>query len=122
MLHLVLVGTLGLRIRIAGARPGRGRSRPAAHVAAAVAVAVLAAWTYACAAPVRLAASVLALFVPVSAGAFLLHPDMAPFVWPADPSRDAAAPVPAGAPPIVMVVFNQFPVSSLMRPDGAVDA
>ena len=121
VLHLVLVGTL------ASAFASQALARVlsiglAAHVAAVVAVAVLAAWAYARAAPARLAVSVLGLFVPVSAGTFLLHPDMAPFVWPTDPSRDAAAPVPAGAPPIVMVVFDQFPVSSLMRPDGAIDA
>ncbi len=120
VLHVVLVGALVAAL--ASEALARVSSMSvAAHVAGAVAVGVLAAWAYARAAPARLAVSMLGLSVPVSAAVFLLHPDMAPFVWPHDPSRDAAALVPAGAPPIVMVVFDQFPVSSLMLPDGAVD-
>ena len=94
----------------------------AAHVTVAVAGAVLGAWAYERGAPARMVASVLVVFVPVSAGAFLLHPDMAPFQRPTDASRDAAARVPSGAPPVVVVVFDQLPVSSLMLPDGAIDA
>ena len=93
----------------------------AAHLTAALAGAVLVGWTYARASPARLVTAVLGLLVPLSAGAFLLHPDMAPFVRPSDASHDAAARIPAGAPPIVVVVFDQLPVSSLMRPDGAID-
>jgi hypothetical protein len=121
ILHLIIVGALGgvfasqvlARVSSVGL---------AAHLTAAVAGAVLVGWTYARASPARLMASVLVLLVPVSAAAFLLHPEMAPFVRPSDASRNAAVRVPTGAPPIVIVVFDQLPVASLMRPDGAIDA
>jgi hypothetical protein len=120
-LHLLLVGALAAAIasQVLGRLSSVGL---AAHVTVAAATAVLSAWTYERAAPARLAVSVLGLAVPVSAAVFLLHPEMTPFVRPTDPTRGAAAEVPAGAPPIVVVVFDQLPVSSLMRPDGAIDA
>jgi hypothetical protein len=119
-LHLALVGALVCAL--ASQLLTRLRTlEPELHVALALAAAAVAVWMYARAAPVRLAASLLGLAVPVTGGAFLLHPDMAPFVRPTDPTRDASAVVPADAPPIVMVVFDQLPVTSLMRPDGSLD-
>jgi Sulfatase len=120
ILHLALVGAL------AGALASQLLARLATlglapHFLVTLTAAAAAAWMYARAAPVRLAISLLTLAVPVSAGAFLLHPDMTPFVRPTDPTRDAAVVVPPDAPPIVMVVFDQLPVTSLMRPDGSLD-
>jgi arylsulfatase A-like enzyme len=120
ILHLALVGTLVgvFTSQVLAALSSVGL---ATHVTAAVAGAVLSVWTYARVPPARMVASSLALLVPISAGAFLLHPDMAPFVRPVDASRDAAAAIPPGAPPVVIVVFDQLPLSSLMLPDGTVD-
>ena len=120
ILHLALVGAL------AGALASQLLARLVTlaltpHLVVTLTAAAAAAWMYARAAPVRLAMSLLALAVPVSAGAFLLHPEMTPFVRPTDPTRDAAVAVPPDAPPIVMVVFDQLPVTSLMRPDGSLD-
>jgi sulfatase-like protein len=120
IVHLALVGAL------AGALASQLLARLVGleltpHLIVTVAGGAAAAWMYARAAPVRLATSLLAVVVPVSAGAFLLHPDMTPFVRPTDPTRDAAVAVPSDSPPIVMVVFDQLPVTSLMRPDGALD-
>jgi arylsulfatase A-like enzyme len=121
VLHLLLVGTLvcafASQVLARVSSPG-----VAAHVALAVATGTLAVWVYARTAPVRLVLAVLGVLVPVSAGAFLLDPAMRPLVRPNDRSRNAAVPVPRGAPPIVIVVFDQLPVTSLMGPDGTIDA
>jgi len=94
----------------------------APHVVLAIAAGAAGAWGYARSAGVRWSFSVMALSAPVFAAMFLFHPSMAPFVRPVDRTRTVASAVPAGAPPIVMVVFDQLPLASLLRPDGAMDA
>jgi hypothetical protein len=120
MLHVAVVGALGgaLASQVLARVPSLGLTL---HIAAMAVAGLAAGWMYVRAAPVRLAASILGLLAPVSAAVFLLHPDLKPITQPADPSSDSAVPVPAGAPPIVLVVFDQLPVSSLMRPDGTLD-
>ena len=91
------------------------------HVATAIGAGALIGWAYWESAPLRWCASVLVAAVPVFAALFLLHPEMEAFVRPLDRTTRLAAAVPPGSPPIVMVVFDQLPLSSLLRPDGTLD-
>ena len=92
------------------------------QLALAAASGVAAAWAYAVARPARLFLTVLSPAVLVFPAVLLLHPDMAPFVrLEPTASRPAAQPA-ADAPPIVMVVFDQLPLSSLMTESGGIDA
>lgn len=120
-LHVALVATLvgALASQILGSRPGIDLLP---HVSMSVAAGVLSAWFYTHSASARSFVSLVSAGIPLFAALFLLHPDMAPFVRPLDRTRGSAGPVPARAPPVVMVVFDQLPLSSLMRPDGAIDA
>jgi hypothetical protein len=92
------------------------------HVGVAVAIGSAGAWIYARSTGIRWCASALLLAVPVFGAMFLMDPAMQAFVDPLDRTTRLAAKVPAGAPPIVMVVFDQLPVSSLLAPNGAIDA
>jgi hypothetical protein len=92
------------------------------HVFVSAALGGLGAWGYASSPGLRWCASVLTLAVPVFGAMFLMHPSMEAFVNPLDRTTRLAAKVPAGSPPIVMVVFDQLPMSSLLAPDGAIDA
>ena len=92
------------------------------HVATAIGAGALVAWAYWESAALRWCASMLVAAVPVFAAMFLLHPEMEAFVRPLDRTTRLAATVPPGSPPIVMVVFDQLPLSSLLRPDGTIDA
>jgi hypothetical protein len=91
------------------------------HVFVSVALGGLVAWGYAQSAALRWCSSLLVGTVPVFAAMFLLHPKMEAFVRPLDRTTRLAASVPQGAPPIVMVVFDQLPLSSLLAPDGSID-
>ncbi len=104
-LHLVSVGVLAAVIALE-LLPLDGAGL--VGLAAALALGAAAAATYARAAAVRAALTILAPLPLVLIGVFLLF-------------SDAAA---GGAPkaPIVMVVFDEFPVHSLMGADGRIDA
>ena len=117
----VVVGALCGTIALAAIRAwGDWSGPPTLGVAAAVAGA--AGYAYVRTAPVRLFATFLspaALVVPV---VFLLNPAIAPLLSPPETERDAIA----GAtfettPPVVVVVFDQLPLASLLDRDGAID-
>ena len=81
-----------------------------------------AAWAYTAARPARLFLTVLSPAVLVFPAVLLLHPDMTAFVRPSAGATRAAAPVDPDLPPIVMVVFDQLPLASLMTEAGGIDA
>lgn len=92
------------------------------HGAVVLALGAGAAWAYAAAPPVRLFMTVLSPSVLVFPALFLLHPAIAALVRPDDPTADAAAPAVGDAPaPVVFVVFDQLPVTSLMDTAGDID-
>ncbi len=90
------------------------------HFAFAAATGIVGTWLYASVAPVRTFVTYLGPSVLVFPAWFVLHPLMRPFVWPSAAEQKAAT-VPAGAPPIVMVVFDQLPLTSLLSESGGID-
>lgn len=64
---------------------------------------------------------VAALVAPVVALMFLFMTPAHRVVFPAS-AQAQTVDVPAGAPPIVLVIFDEFPVASLLDADGDVDA
>ncbi len=52
---------------------------------------------------------------------FLLHPSMAEFVRPSTKERQPPAALAGPRPPIVVVIFDQLPLTSLMSADGGLD-
>jgi hypothetical protein len=119
--HLAAVATLVAAI---AAQPlAQYAELPAVwHYATAAAIGIAGAWLYASAAPTRLFVSVLSPAVAVFPAVLLLHPDMAAFVRPSDRTRQVAGTIPGTPPPIVMIVFDQLPLTSLMTADGRIDA
>ncbi len=117
----VVVGALSGTIALAAIRAwGDWSGPPTLGVAAAVAVA--AGYAYVRAAPVRLFATLLSPAALVVPAVFLLNPAIAPLLSPPETERDAIA----GAtfkttPPVVVVVFDQLPLASLLDRDGAID-
>jgi hypothetical protein len=95
---------------------------PVWHYAAAAAIGIGAAILYMRWAPLRLFVTVLTPAIVVFPAILLLHPDMATFVRPDGRTAKAAGRIPADAPPIVMVVFDQLPLTSLMNERGEIDA
>lgn len=117
----VAVGTLTGAIALAAVRAwGDLGSEPTLAVAAVVAVA--AGYAYVRVAPVRLFATFLsaaALIVPV---AFLINPAIAPLLASPEEDRDAIEGVTFDTtPPVVVVVFDQLPLASLLDRDGTID-
>ena len=91
------------------------------HLALVLSVGGLFSLLYERLAGLRWCCGVLVLAAPAFALLFLLHPSMEPFVRPNDPTAAVHARVPDNAPPIVVVVFDQLPLSSLLGRDGTVD-
>jgi arylsulfatase A-like enzyme len=91
------------------------------HFALAAAGGILGTWLYSAALPARTFVTYLSPSVVIFPALFLLHPSMRPFVRSADGTGLPAATVPPGAPPIVMVVFDQLPLTSLLSPSGGID-
>jgi hypothetical protein len=116
-LHLACVGALAAVIALE-LLPLDGAGLVALAVAGALGVAAAAA--YARAAAVRAAVTILAPLPLVLLGVFLLLSDVSPIVL--DRAADANAAGGAPTAPIVMVVFDEFPVHSLMAADGRIDA
>ena len=52
---------------------------------------------------------------------FLLHPAMRPFVHLTDPTLRSGAEI-SGDTPVVFLIFDQLPLSSLLDPTGSIDA
>jgi arylsulfatase A-like enzyme len=91
------------------------------HFALAAAAGIVGTWLYVTIPPIRTFVTYLGPSVAVFPALFLLHPSMRAFVRPVDASRQAAASIPPGSPPIVMVVFDQLPLTSLLSASGGID-
>lgn len=90
-------------------------------IALALAAGAAFAVVYRRSANVRGVLRVAALVAPVVALMFLFTTPANRVVFP-ESAQAQAVTVPAGAPPIVLVVFDEFPVASLLDADGNVDA
>ena len=67
--------------------------------------------------------TVLGPSVVIFPAILVFHPSMAPFLHPdRDQTEEAAVSVGGTPPPIVMVIFDQLPLTSLMASDGTLDA
>lgn len=117
----VAVGTLAGAIALAAVRAwGDLGGEPTLAVAAVVAVA--AGYAYVRAAPVRLFATFLSAAALVVPAAFLFNPAIAPLLASPEEDRDAIEGVTFDTtPPVVLVVFDQLPLASLLDRDGAID-
>lgn len=91
-----------------------------AAVALALGVGLGGAALYARVKAARDLASVMALAPLVFAAIFLLSPDVRKLVFPAGAVASSGALV-RGDVPIVLVIFDELPLSSLLRADGAID-
>ena len=91
------------------------------HFALAAAVGILCTWLYAAVPAIRTFVTYLGPSVLVFPALFLLHPSMRPFMSPDDGAEKTAAALPPGGPPIVMVVFDQLPLTSLLSESGGID-
>jgi hypothetical protein len=116
-LHLAFVGVLAgafalLALGWIGA--------PSAVALAAIAAGAAAALAYARLEPVRSVVTLLALAVPVFLGLFFFNSPSGELVVSSGDAR--LADVDVGRPaPVVMVVFDEFPVTALLDASGAID-
>ena len=119
VLHLVLVGTLAALVVLPPlARFGSLPSLVVLAVAAALAVA--AVYAYARVAPIRAFLTVLAPAPLLFLGLFLLNSPTGKLLTAEEAH---AAPLEAERrPPVVMIVFDEFPTTSLMNERGEIDA
>jgi hypothetical protein len=92
-----------------------------AHLAASAAVGAASAALYGRYAAARTFLAFLGPAIVIVPAALLLHPSMRPFVAPADPAERLAGEVSSDTP-IVLVVFDQLPLTSMVTPDGRIDA
>ena len=108
----VLVAAIGLQaISLAGTVPA---------LALALALGAAAALAYVRLAPARAFLTVLAPAPVVFLALFLLVSDVSDLVFPA--SADVQAAHIRATAPVVLVIFDEFPVHSLMAADGRIDA
>ena len=89
-------------------------------LAVALGLGALAAFAYVRLAPVRTFLTVLAPAPVIFVVLFLVVSDVSDLVFPA--SADVRATHVRASAPVVLVIFDEFPVHSLMGPDGRVDA
>lgn len=117
----VVVGTLSGAIALAAIRAwGDWDGAPTLAVAAAVAAA--AGCAYAWAAPVRTFATFLSAAALVVPAVFLFNPAITSLLAPPDSDRGALEGVTfETTPPVVVVVFDQLPLASLLDRDSAID-
>lgn len=88
----------------------------------AIAVGAGVAFCYIVFAPVRLFASFLSLATVVVPVVFLLQPTIAGLLWAEEHEPLAGVELTPSPPPVVMVVFDQLPLPSLLDREGAIDA
>ena len=92
-----------------------------AHVIAAALAGGAGGWTYFSRRTFRSLLTAMSPAVAIFPIVLLLHPSMATFVRTETRDEQAAADVPADAPPIVFLVFDQLPLTSLMDSRGGID-
>lgn len=93
----------------------------AAHVAIAVLAGVAGGWFYHTRRTVRSLLTAMSPAIAIFPAVLLLHPSMATFVRTETRDEQAAANISADAPPIVFLVFDQLPLTSLMDSHGGID-
>ena len=120
--RVVLIGLIGLlSAMLASQLMAHTLALPTViHYAVAMLVGGGAAWLYASQPLVGGFLTALSISVPVCAVLFLLHPSMAAFARPERGDTAAAAAI-GDAPPIVFVVFDQLPITSLLDSRGEID-
>jgi hypothetical protein len=91
------------------------------HASIACAAGLAAAWAYRARAGFRSLLSAATPAIVAFPAIFLLHPSMATFARTETRDEQAAAQVGHEAPPIVFLVFDQLPVTSLMDSRGGID-
>jgi hypothetical protein len=117
----VRTALVGLFIAILAAQALQSLSPPTAlHLGMSAGFGLLGAALYGFPA-VRSFVSWLSPAIVVLPLVFLLDRAIWPMVWPAH-ERAAVATAPRSATPIVFVVFDQFPLTSLLSVDGSIDA
>ena len=92
-----------------------------AHVLVALAAGLAGGWAYWSRPGFRSVLTAATAAVVIFPAIFLLHPAMATFVRTETRDEQAAAQIGREAPPIVFLVFDQLPVSSLMDARGGID-
>lgn len=93
----------------------------AAHVLVAAMAGAGGAWAYKARAGVRGFATAAAAAAVLFPALFLLHPSMAAFLRTETRDLEAAGSFGTSAPPIVFLVFDQLPLTSLMNAEGGID-
>ena len=117
----VIVGVLCGTIALAAIRAW-GDWSGAPTLAVATAAGVGAGYAYVSAARVRLFTTFLSPAALVVPAAFLMNPGITTLLTPDETGRGAMEGVTFEAtPPVVMVVFDQLPLASLLDRDGAID-
>jgi Sulfatase len=118
--HLALIAVL-LTIFVSRVFAHAFTMPPVPHFALAATIGVVSTWAYANVPAIGMFATFLGPSVVVFPALFLLHPSMAAFVRPVDGSERAAAALSPSSPPIVLVVFDQLPLTSLLSETGGID-
>ena len=118
LIALVALLTAALASQIMAHRVALGT---ATHFAIALAVGAAFAWLYTTRAGLRGFLTALAVSVVFFPALFLLHPSMAAFLRSDTRGASAAAVIDGSPPPIVFLVFDQLPLTSLMNARGGID-
>ena len=117
-LHVGIVGALVALLVLAPA--GEALSGSTAAVGVAAAVGAAAAWAYARAAPVRSVVAVLSPAPLIVLGLFLLVSPVAVLLRPGDGASALTGPT-RSSTPIVQVVLDELPVTTITGADGRID-
>ena len=115
----IMVGSLAAAVVLAALKP-LGGWHPGLPLALAAGCGAAAGFAYIRLAPLRLFATFLSPALVVVPAAFLLTPGIAGLLAAAD--EESALDVAFGAtPPVVIVIFDQLPLISLLDADGRID-
>ena len=116
----IVIGGLAGAVALAAVKPLGGWSG-GLLLALAVACGAAAGISYIRFAPVRLFATFLSPAVVVVPAVFLFHPPIAGLLSPSDEPGPLDGITFTSTPPVVVVVFDQLPLSSLLDRDGQID-
>jgi len=121
--RIALVGLVGLLATMLASQlmAHRVTLPTVAHFAVAAALGAMVAWAYATRGGVRQFMTMLSVAAAIFPAIFLLHPSMSMFVRPDTRDEAAAAAITREVPPIVFLVFDQFPLTSLLDSQGRID-
>lgn len=122
VLHLVVLAALGSTVAATiFATVGLGEWTTARYIGVAIWCGVVVAYLYSSFSPVRVGFSYLGL-APIVFGLWFAFATPTSQLWLGSPA-DVPEAGPIGDPaPVVMVVYDEFPLASMIRPDGSLDA